>query len=899
MKRESIAALTPAVDLNNAASTHSQGAGAALSIVRAIQPRVLTKSFARGSDGSVTRTPGGHLLHGVAVRTSVCTPSELAALICTREPSDALMYGVADAKLVHLAAQDLLEARRAVADGDVVVGRNKAHFRWPAGPGILMLDYDPPEDVEPLDADGLVELLAQAVPELRDAPAVVVSSASSYIFDTQTGEQVIGARGLRMLVLVADARDVPRAGRVLFDRLVLAGHGRIDVSGAGSMLERGPIDAAVWSEERLDFVTGAHCVPPLEQRRPDPIVRNDEAAFLDTSKAMRELTAGETGSLRDTWLRLKGKPDIADLARERRDMWIDGRAEDAHRRQPGVDRAEHRRRIAESLDRGVLDGALVLQFQDGEQVTVAEVVADPEKFAGRHLADPLEPGYRNDPRIAIVLYDGNGPPVIFSHAHGPRRFELDAGAATHAVADPRAAEHLSRMGDLYSEAVIADSMIEHSVGNLLYAADRSCYMLFDGKRWYPDLTGAGFDLARLECREYARAARGDPALHKSATSTATRLESAKTVSGVDRLARNDQRIAVTLDTFDRRMWLLNTPEGTVDLRTGALRPHDRADRLTMMTSVAPALGAPCPTFDSFMRDVTLGDPALVDYLQVVLGYSLTGDCSLHALFYWYGLGRNGKSTLADLLLRLMPGYAKKIPASTLMTDSKGTRHPTEIASLKGVRLAIGSEVQEGAYWDESKIKELTGDAVLTARFMRQDFFEFERTNKILVLGNYRPRLRSIDPALRARLKMIPFLADFTGREDRQMAARLDAEGPAILGWLIEGARLWATERKLPACQAVDDLTADYFEAQSTVEMWISERCVVEDSARSRSGDLYTNYREWKLLRGEQPVSQTLFGEQMGARFAKSKSQGYMTIVGLRLVPPKYDDPSRGASAVPT
>lgn len=280
--------------------------------------------------------------------------------------------------------------------------------------------------------------------------------------------------------------------------------------------------------------------------------------------------------------------------------------------------------------------------------------------------------------------------------------------------------------------------------------------------------------------------------------------------------------------------------------------------------------------------MTCGDGELVDWLQVFFGMMLTGDTSMHVLPMFIGSGRNGKSTLADLVLRIMGDYAAKIPSSVLMTDRHGNRHPTEIAQLMGIRLALASEVDQGSFWDEAKLKELTGDETLTARFMRGDFFSFRRTHRFLVLGNYRPQVKAVDPAIRGRLRLVPFRADFSGREDRTLPERLWGEAPAILAWMVNGAQAWADEQRLPPCRAIEDETGEYFESQSTVDNWIDLELDLSDrAARTQSGVLYRAYREWKEGRGEYPVSQTTWGQTMQRRFKTVRSNG-VRYVGVTL-----------------
>lgn len=259
------------------------------------------------------------------------------------------------------------------------------------------------------------------------------------------------------------------------------------------------------------------------------------------------------------------------------------------------------------------------------------------------------------------------------------------------------------------------------------------------------------------------------------------------------------------------------------------------------------------------------------------------------MLFWIGHGRNGKNTLGDLVQDAMGDYAQKVPTSTLMAK-RNEGHPTEIANLLGVRLALSSEINDGEHWNEARINEITGDATLSGRFMNRDFFTFQRTHKHLIYGNHRPQLRTVGNAITSRIKIVPFNASFLGREDADLPRRLRENLGYVLAWLIEGHRKWlAAGKRLPQCQAVDAESADYFAAQSTPEMWLAERVQIlapdvrPASQCPKSGELYQDYANWKRDRGENPISQTRWAETMRKRFQREASNG-VRYRGLMLIP---------------
>ena len=218
-------------------------------------------------------------------------------------------------------------------------------------------------------------------------------------------------------------------------------------------------------------------------------------------------------------------------------------------------------------------------------------------------------------------------------------------------------------------------------------------------------------------------------------------------------------------------------------------------------------------------------------------------------------------------------------------QSAHDRHPTELAQLKGARAAVSSELEEGQFFNESRVKELTGDDTLSARFMRGDFFEFAMTHKHLVIGNHKPRLKGGDPALARRLVLVPFRAAFSGAKvDPDMPAKLRAEGPAILAWMIGGAVAWAADGlALPA--VVRDASDEYMADHNDVEQWLDECCERGAAHKERAGVLYGSFAQWKLARGERAPSAVTWAERMAllSDIQKRRSNGAV-YAGLRLSP---------------
>lgn len=407
------------------------------------------------------------------------------------------------------------------------------------------------------------------------------------------------------------------------------------------------------------------------------------------------------------------------------------------------------------------------------------------------------------------------------------------------------------------------------------------WMVDDGVVWARDDALQRYNCARQVCRAIAA---GVAAGGKDGE--AKRISSSRTVNAVLTMAQSDRKMMVHVEQWDIDPMLLNTPCGVVDLRTATIRPRG-AEYLTQATLVAPDFEAHCPVWLKFLDQVFLGDTAMIEFVQRSAGYWLTGSTKEQVIHFLYGSGSNGKSVLTDLIKRIAGSYTIKLSASALM-QSKGERHPTELAQLRGKRMALSSEVGENDFFNEALLKELTGDATLSARFMRGDFFEFQMTQKHVIVGNFKPRLRGGDPAIARRMLLVPFNACFHGdQKDPDLPNKLWAESPAILAWMIQGAAKWYHDGlKVPA--SVREASAEYMQDHDDLAQWISDCCMVTPSGRAKAKTLYASFSAWKRARGENAPSQTAWGTRLSALPGVGKCHSGGTVyTGLLLKEPTF------------
>ncbi|QTD44364.1 phage/plasmid primase, P4 family [Ottowia testudinis] len=388
-----------------------------------------------------------------------------------------------------------------------------------------------------------------------------------------------------------------------------------------------------------------------------------------------------------------------------------------------------------------------------------------------------------------------------------------------------------------------------------YVAAWGKWLVWDGQRWRSENTLAASDLIRHVCRQAS--------LNTRNPRVSTKLAASSTVSGVERLARTDRRHAATTEEWDADPWLLNTPGGVIDLRSGRLRAHDRSDRMTKVTTASPQ--GMCPIWLQFIAEVTGGDTALQDYLQRMSGYALTGSTQEHALFFLYGTGANGKSVFVNTLATILGDYAANAPMDTFM-ETRSDRHPTDMAGLRGARFVATIETEQGRRWAESKVKSLTGGDKISARFMHKDFFDFFPQFKLFVAGNHKPAIRNIDEAMKRRLHLIPFTITVPPeRRDKHLQHKLLAESDGILAWALQGCLAWQRLGKLDPPQQVVSATEEYFEAEDALGRWLYERCVQNTAARSLTAELFADWRQWAETAGEFVGSQKRFADLLLTR----------------------------------
>jgi putative DNA primase/helicase len=303
-------------------------------------------------------------------------------------------------------------------------------------------------------------------------------------------------------------------------------------------------------------------------------------------------------------------------------------------------------------------------------------------------------------------------------------------------------------------------------------------------------------------------------------------------------------IAVTHDEFDADDWLLNCGNGTIDLRTGELRKHNPADCITKFAGASYHPDATCPKWMAFLERIFNGDQEVMDYVQEIAGMCLTGDVSEQIMPVFFGHGSNGKSTLLDTLMMVMGDYAGNA-APDLLVARTNEAHPTEVADLWGLRLAVASEPDEGVKLRIGLVKRMTGDAMLKARYMYGNFFDFRRTHKMIYVANSKPRVSESSDGIWRRLRLVEFAAKIEDHEkDKQLMSKLAGEKMGILAWAVQGCLRWQRNAGLTEPADVVEATRAYREDEDALGDFFSTRLVLDPQGWVLLKDVRRAYGEY-------------------------------------------------------
>lgn len=437
-----------------------------------------------------------------------------------------------------------------------------------------------------------------------------------------------------------------------------------------------------------------------------------------------------------------------------------------------------------------------------------------------------------------------------------------------------------------AEGLLPDSLSDRGNAKLfvrLYANDYRHvpgmgWYRWAGTRWQVDeddtvLWAAG-DLAES-------IALTDPRGHHSTATLQKHRRRALSTSGMNAMltqAKSAPGMVLSAAALDADPYVLCSPDGVVDLRTGLVRaPDPNKDFHSRSTTTGPRQ-MPTPRWDRFLAD-TFGTDAdgaeMIDFLHLLLGYSITGDVGGQVMPFLFGSGKNGKSVLLDVLMKLLGDYADAAPPGFLMARPfEG--HPTDLAELHGRRVFVCSEVKPGDRFDEARVKHLTGGDRIKARRMRQDFFSFAPTHKLWLLGNHRPEVGTGGFAFWRRMRLLPFerVVPDHRKIDNLADILVTEEGPGILSWLVQGARRYlGGERDLTGPERVRIATTAYADTEDHTGRFLNECCAIDEGQRAEQASLYEAYRTWCRNEGAPTVSSRSFAARVRETIGLASPKG--------------------------
>ena len=415
------------------------------------------------------------------------------------------------------------------------------------------------------------------------------------------------------------------------------------------------------------------------------------------------------------------------------------------------------------------------------------------------------------------------------------------------------------------------------------------WMVWSGMRWTRDRSGAAvMRRAKQIARNLRQEAKGvtDPELRDALLKHARRSESDARLRAM--LAQAQPELALDPTVLDANPWLFNAANGTIDLRTGTLLPHDPKQLITKLAPVAYDPEALAPRWLAFLDRIFDGDAEVIAFFQRALGYSMTGDMSEQVLFVAHGSGQNGKSVAFNTVRDLLGDYALQAAFETFLRTRRSGGARPDLAALPGARFVSAIEANKGATLDEATVKQVTGGDPITTRDLYQSQFTFLPVAKLWLIANHRPAVDGSDFAMWRRIRLVPFDVTIPEEErNKNLVLELRAEWPGILAWLVEGALAWG-RGGLGYPARVQEATDSYRADSDQIARFLRDCCIKAPRTEVGSADLYAAYTVWCEKMNEIAEPQRHFNEQLAAhepdRIRRLKSSGRMIWRGIELRP---------------
>lgn len=853
-------------------------------------PTALGKAIRIDSNDDLVKVPLANLSEGTVQTERFTTLEEFAARRESLSEKQALGYGVCGHKDAAVVLKRVAKTSTPVTgDTRPVVARGGKFFYWSSGPGLLMLDYDPAPGHPSLTADELVALLRQVVPQLASTTLLWTPSSGSNLWQgDRERKQVSGAH---VYAVVTDARCIPDVGHLIANRLVLAGHGYIAVSGSGRMLKRCPVDMSVWQPERLDFVR-ANCIGDLEQRLapyrifpslnavtdhagelpPDSLTPLSHEEEIELSAMWQRLSASKVGEAEiamDNWARKRAKKELGATATATEVELLAGR----------------HREVARS---GQLSNDHKLYLTDGRVFTVGDLKSRPEEFDGVTMADPDEPDYRGDMRIAIAyLHPGEADePIIYSHAHGGIKYRLNT--AEDDLAEIEADMAKAGGPGTQHRAVRVDAPVVIDPRNFPEIAERLCETYFNPSnagrlvRWQGDwfqhrkdhYADLGDELVEAAIWKFLRKCQyrkggelikflpGTAAVHSVSKALQANVQACMQVAP-SWLELYGEDPSTPLDGIAPRD-VIAVANGLLHVPSGRLLPHTDQyfNRNALPFAYAP--GAACPNWLRFLESVWPDDAEAQRCMQEWMGYLISGDTRLQKMLLIVGVARSGKGTIQSVIHALLGATNVASPS---LADL-GT--PFGLYPLVGKMAAVIPDAR-GIHWrDNSKVVErllnISGEDVVTADRKGRDPWVGQLPSRVVIMSNELPKLTDASNAFVNRFIMLYMPISHLGNEDHGLKDRLAGELPGIFNWALEGLARLRINRCFHQPASGAELRYDMERLGNPISGFFEDCCEVNPGLSVSKDRLYARYKVWCTGEGRQASSKEVFVKQLRAAF---------------------------------
>jgi putative DNA primase/helicase len=437
--------------------------------------------------------------------------------------------------------------------------------------------------------------------------------------------------------------------------------------------------------------------------------------------------------------------------------------------------------------------------------------------------------------------------------------------------------------ETHSDLGNARLLVERYGDHLRYCHDEQTWYFWDERCWQRDtrevINGFAKQLTKDLLEEARRAEDGSQ--REALMRHAVKSQHVLRIRAMVQLSRSEPEISIDLSAFNKDPFLLNVQNGTIDLRTGAVKPHDPRDLITHCLDIDYDPVATAPHFEAFVSRIMDGDAEMVAYLNRVVGYSLTGSVRDQVMFFIVGAGANGKSTFINAILNVL-GTLGKQADPRLLVRRRGEIHPTNIADLAGARFVACSETESNERLAESMVKALTGGDRVKARKMRQDFIELIPTWKIAVVTNHLPDIESRDHGIWRRIHIVNFPVSIPAEEiDKDLDVKLQDEREGILAWAVRGSIQYCVEALNPPAR-VTDAVHDLIDETDQLSDFIASHCLLGEEYEVQSADLFSRYFSWARSHGLSPVTMTAFGRQLNVLGLGSRKSGVKYRTGIKL-----------------